>query len=63
MPTEIKTYPLDKNYLFIHKENLTESDFGMDNTNELLNGGFGLYSSRSVKGEKIGLKHSTSTLF
>jgi AraC family transcriptional regulator, transcriptional activator of pobA len=53
MSTEIKTYHLDKNYLFVHKENLIDSDFGMDNTNELINGGFGLYSSQSVKG-KIG---------
>lgn len=45
MSTKVKTYPLDKNYLFVHKENLTDSDFGMDNTNELINGGFGLYSS------------------
>ena len=53
MSTEIKTYHLDKTYLFIHKENVTESDFGLDNTPELIDGGFGLYSSERVK-EKIG---------
>jgi AraC family transcriptional regulator, transcriptional activator of pobA len=53
MSTEIKTYHLDNNYLFVHKENLTDSDFGLDNTNELIHGGFGLYSSERVKG-KIG---------
>lgn len=53
MSTEIKTYHLDKTYLFVHKENVTESDFGLDNTPELIDGGFGLYSSERVK-EKIG---------
>jgi AraC family transcriptional regulator, transcriptional activator of pobA len=53
MSTEIKTYPLDRNYLFVHKENTTNSDFGLDNTTELIDGGFGLYSSERVKG-KIG---------
>jgi AraC family transcriptional regulator, transcriptional activator of pobA len=53
MQTEIKTYPLDRNYLFVHKENTTNSDFGLDNTPELIEGGFGLYSSELVKG-KIG---------
>ena len=53
MSTAIKTYHLDKNYLFIHKENVTDSDFGLDNTNELIDGGFGLYSSERVK-ERIG---------
>jgi AraC family transcriptional regulator, transcriptional activator of pobA len=50
---EIKTYQLDRNYLFVHKEALSNSNFGMDNTNELIDGGFGLYSSNQVKG-KIG---------
>jgi AraC family transcriptional regulator, transcriptional activator of pobA len=50
MQTEIKTYPLDRNYLFVHKENTTNSNFGLDNTPELIDGGFGLYSSERVKG-------------
>jgi AraC family transcriptional regulator, transcriptional activator of pobA len=53
MQTEIKTYNLDRNYLFVHKENTTNSNFGLDNTSELIDGGFGLYSSERVKG-KIG---------
>ena len=53
MSTEIKTYPLDRNYLFVHKENVANSDFGLDNTTELVEGGFGLYSSERVK-ERIG---------
>jgi AraC family transcriptional regulator, transcriptional activator of pobA len=53
MSTEIKTYHLDRNYLFVHKENTSNSDFGLDNTTELVEGGFGLYSSERVK-SKIG---------
>ncbi len=53
MSTEIKTYNLDRNYLFVHKENVANSDFGLDNTTELIEGGFGLYSSAHVK-ERIG---------
>jgi AraC family transcriptional regulator, transcriptional activator of pobA len=37
----------------VHKEGLVDSNFGMDNTNELIESGFGLYSSANVKG-KIG---------
>ncbi|MDE3249563.1 MAG: helix-turn-helix transcriptional regulator [Bacteroidota bacterium] len=49
----IPSFELDTNYLFVHKEALAESNFGCDNTNELIGGGFGLYSSVKVK-EKIG---------
>ena len=49
MAKEIKSYPLDQNYLFVHKESTTDSDFGLDNTNELIENGFGLYSSARVK--------------
>jgi AraC family transcriptional regulator, transcriptional activator of pobA len=45
----IKSYPLDRNYLFVHKESPTDSDFGLDNTSELIENGFGLYSSARVK--------------
>lgn len=51
--SDIKTYQLDQNYLFVHKETLSQSSFGMDNSTELIDGGFGLYSSANVKG-KIG---------
>ncbi len=50
MQREIKTYNLDKNYLFVHKEDVTDSQFGLDNTTELIDSGFGLYSSERVKG-------------
>lgn len=53
MGKEIKTYHLDRHYLFIHKEATTDSDFGLDNTNELVHDGFGLYSSARVK-DRIG---------
>jgi len=49
MPKEIKSYRLDNRYLFIHKEAVTDSDFGLDNTAELIDNGFGLYSSARVK--------------
>jgi AraC family transcriptional regulator, transcriptional activator of pobA len=46
---DIKTYQLDQNYVHVHKEALENTNFGMDNTNELLDGGFGLYSSENVR--------------
>jgi AraC family transcriptional regulator, transcriptional activator of pobA len=46
----IPIYQLDSRYLFIHKEGPVESDFGLDNTPELVDNGFGLYSSAKVKG-------------
>ncbi len=49
----IPVYQLDSQYLFVHKEDMVESDFGLDNTPELIDQGFGLYSSAKVKG-KIG---------
>lgn len=53
MSKEIKTYQLDNRYLFVHKESTTDSDFGLDNTSELIDNGFGLYSSARVK-DRIG---------
>lgn len=47
---DIPVYKLDKDYIFVHKEGLVDSDFGMDNTTALIDGGFGLYSSANVKG-------------
>ena len=43
----IKSYKLDRNYLFVHKNDVVESNFGMDNTPELIENGFGLYSSKT----------------
>lgn len=53
MNTVIKTYQLNKDYLFVHKEGTTNSNFGMDHTAELIENGFGMYSSENVK-KKIG---------
>lgn len=49
----IPTFTLDANYRAVHKERTVESRFGMDSTDALLDGGFGLYSSEGVKA-KIG---------
>lgn len=53
MGETIKSYQLDKNYLYVHKHGVVDSLFGMDNTPELIGNGFGMYSSRNVK-SKIG---------
>jgi AraC family transcriptional activator of pobA len=49
----IPTFPLDRKYFYIHKKAKIESKFGLDNTDELINSGFGIYSSARVR-EKIG---------
>ncbi len=49
----IKSYNLDKDYLLVHKHGTVDSGFGLDNTPHLIEGGFGIYSSRNVRG-KIG---------
>lgn len=46
---KIPSFKLDKKYFFIHKEDVTESDFGTDNTPELIDQGFGIYSSKMVR--------------
>lgn len=51
--TEIRNYQLDPALYRIHKEGFGVSDFGLDNSSELLDGGFGLYSSVNIK-DKIG---------
>jgi len=48
-PSVIKKYVLDTALHQLHKENLVESDFGMDNTTELIDGGFALYSTVNTK--------------
>ncbi len=53
MNRPIKTYELNNEYLFVHKQGVTDSNFGMDDTPELIENGFGMYSSRNVK-SKIG---------
>jgi len=49
----IRNYQLDPALYRIHKEGPAASDFGLDNSSELLDGGFGLYSSVNIK-DKIG---------
>jgi AraC family transcriptional regulator, transcriptional activator of pobA len=42
---DIPSFNLDSRYLLVHKEDRADTKFGMDNTYELIEGGFGLYSS------------------
>lgn len=51
--TEIATHQLTPAFHQVHKTGATESRFGLDNTAELVGGGFGLYSSAGLK-PKIG---------
>lgn len=46
---EIKKYALDRTLHQLHKESRVASDFGMDNSAELIDGGFGLYSTVNTK--------------
>jgi AraC family transcriptional activator of pobA len=45
----IKKHTLDTTLHRLHKEGFEKSDFGMDNTTELIDGGFGLYSTANTK--------------
>lgn len=49
VPTDIKKIKLDTALYKLHKDGSRQSDFGMDNTSELLNNGFGLYSTTGLK--------------
>ena len=47
---EIKRYKLDDpGFHRLHKEGEEKSDFGIDNTGELIDGSFALYSSADLK--------------
>lgn len=50
VPSEIKKVELDTSLHRLHKKGVVKSDFGMDNSSELLDGGFGLYSTTDIKG-------------
>lgn len=50
---ELKKYRLDPSIHKLHKEGIAKSDFGLDNSSELISGGFGLYSSSDIK-KRIG---------
>jgi AraC-like DNA-binding protein len=47
--TDIKKMALNAKLYSLHKTGISEQGFGMDNTAELLEGGFGLYSTVNVK--------------
>lgn len=47
--TEIKSYHLEPSFLWMHKEGVVAGDFGLDHSNELIDGGFGLYSTAGLK--------------
>ncbi len=49
LTAEIKKYALDATLHALHKEGMGKSDFGMNNTSALINGGFGLYSTENTK--------------
>ncbi|MCC6815167.1 MAG: AraC family transcriptional regulator [Saprospiraceae bacterium] len=53
VPADIKKINLDADLYKLHKSGKSDSDFGMDKTAELLDGGFGLYSTIDLK-ESIG---------
>jgi AraC family transcriptional regulator, transcriptional activator of pobA len=53
MAPVIPSYSLDRNYHFIHKEAVGDSDFGLDSRPDLIEGGFGIYSSARVR-DRIG---------
>ena len=53
VPSDIKKHLLDTSLFKIHKEGMEHSDFGMDNTSELIDNSFGLYSALDLK-ERIG---------
>jgi len=46
---DIKTYHLDAALYRLHKDDALHSDFGLDNSSALIEGGFGLYSSANMK--------------
>ncbi len=49
IPTDIKKYTLSPALHRLHKKGVEKSDFGLDNSKELIDGGFGLYSSVDMK--------------
>lgn len=46
---EIEKFELDTSLYKRHKRGLVKSDFGLDNSSELIEGGFGLYSTVDLK--------------
>ena len=56
IPTEIKKVELDTSLHKLHKNGETKGDFGMDNSPDLLDGGFGLYSTTNLRGNIEAIK-------
>lgn len=52
--TEIRDYELDASFYAVHKESGRGSDFGLDNSPELIDGSFGLYSTANFKKSRLG---------
>lgn len=51
---EIKKFHLNPALYNLHKEGLAETDFGLDNSKELVGNGFGLYSTANLKKNRLG---------
>ncbi|TAK50441.1 MAG: AraC family transcriptional regulator [Saprospiraceae bacterium] len=49
VPADIRQVKLDTELYKLHKDGTGKSNFGMDNTAELIDNGFGLYSTTDVK--------------
>src|SRR5687768_14095298 len=49
VPSGLKKINLDRDLYKLHKNGTVKSDFGMDNTSELLENGFALYSTADLK--------------
>ena len=56
IPTDIKKIELGTSLYKLHKKGETKSGFGMDNSAELLDDGFGLYSTTNLKGNIVPIK-------
>ncbi|MBK9736441.1 MAG: hypothetical protein IPO92_16390 [Saprospiraceae bacterium] len=49
VPSDLKKIILNADLFTLHKSGNSNSNFGMDNTSELLDEGFGLYSTTDLK--------------
>jgi len=49
VPSDIQKIKLNTELYKLHKTGTGKSEFGMDNTSDLLNSGFGLYSTIDLK--------------
>ena len=49
LSTDLKKFNLDATLHKFHKEGIEKRNFGMDNSTELIEGGFGIYSTANTK--------------